>query len=524
MPSLTKKGQDVFNGLDLDNSQVPVNNAEAAQWATQMETAVDGLTAGTFIPEDLLITANTRAEIKALDTTEYTAAMLIEGNRSGTFYWKFGDYSSHVTADSVEGWFLKADAIATTVGAWVRSDEKVNLLHFGAVGDGTTANDTAVDDWIAVAKLVKYPAYAPTGIYKLTSQFAIDAAGGNTEGFTFYGDGRTKTIFDLQTVTTSPNMKFSLTGGTPVSPLIQAYFNIHDFGVRGDIDGIVLAIGENDYSDQINGASFREITVQNFNNSADSCGIEVNAVYWCEFKFNAVCGAGDSPGDATAGSTAIRVRQSAFSKYWISGGGAETGLHLTNTFNYGNTFNACDFEIVEDCVKIDNVSVTKNVFIGGQFSYHRYGVKASAGSYNVFINNNENPSVGATSFFDASNSVGINKFDQTIFADDGIELADELYQTSYVLNASIVSGGTYSDTGKTKNVIWTTAGDASALTINLPSSPKNGQIREYSFVYGVTTLTISNGSILGTAPSSIPAGGGKFKLMYNTASSVWMQV
>ena len=62
----------------------------------------------------------TRTDLKALDTTITTDAYLTEEGREGLFLWQTGNFSTQVTDDTTEEVYIKADAIATTAGAWVR--------------------------------------------------------------------------------------------------------------------------------------------------------------------------------------------------------------------------------------------------------------------------------------------------------------------------------------------------------------------------------------------------------------------
>lgn len=92
----------------------------------------------------------TRTALKANATTgPGHMAMLTEGKRSGLFVWREGNYSTHVSTDTAEGIYLKADAVSSSVGVWERDDNEwffgLNPLHFGAVADwnGTTGTDNA---------------------------------------------------------------------------------------------------------------------------------------------------------------------------------------------------------------------------------------------------------------------------------------------------------------------------------------------------------------------------------------------
>lgn len=62
----------------------------------------------------------TRTALKAINTATHTAAYLRESGREGQFIWTLGDFSAQIAADTSEGIYIKADAVAATVGAWVR--------------------------------------------------------------------------------------------------------------------------------------------------------------------------------------------------------------------------------------------------------------------------------------------------------------------------------------------------------------------------------------------------------------------
>jgi hypothetical protein len=111
-----------------------------------------------------------RTLLKALDTTTVTCVSLAETGREGVFIFKTGNYAAKVTADTSEGLFIKANAIATTVGAWVRVyDGPASVKWFGAVGDGVTndivALQAATDNSLGV--------WIPSGIYKILSTWLL---------------------------------------------------------------------------------------------------------------------------------------------------------------------------------------------------------------------------------------------------------------------------------------------------------------------------------------------------------------
>lgn len=73
--------------------------------------------------------------------TDGQPLFLSEALRAGMFVWRAGDYSTQVAGDPGQGIYVKATAIAASVGAWVRVFEKIRPEYFGATGgaDDTTA-------------------------------------------------------------------------------------------------------------------------------------------------------------------------------------------------------------------------------------------------------------------------------------------------------------------------------------------------------------------------------------------------
>ncbi|ANK73725.1 hypothetical protein FA04_14515 [Ensifer adhaerens] len=109
----------------------------------------------------------TRTALKAVDSTKVTTAYLREDGREGTFLWRSGDYSAEIAADTQEGVYIKADAIAATSGAWVRDfNGTVRPQWYGAIGDGV-ADDTAE---ISAAIASGFNVDLSWGIYRITSK------------------------------------------------------------------------------------------------------------------------------------------------------------------------------------------------------------------------------------------------------------------------------------------------------------------------------------------------------------------
>lgn len=113
----------------------------------------------------------TRTAMKELDTAIVSIALLTEDGRSGMFRWSSGDYSTQIAADTMEGIYVKATAVAATSGSWVRIYSGApSVKWFGAVGDGVAADLPSLQACtdLCVSALI------PNGVYKTDGPWLID--------------------------------------------------------------------------------------------------------------------------------------------------------------------------------------------------------------------------------------------------------------------------------------------------------------------------------------------------------------
>lgn len=109
-----------------------------------------GATGAAGLPQSSVAT---RTLLKALSTA-VGVTTLTEIDRDGTFIWRIGDYSTQIAADTLEGIYVKADAVAATVGAWVREiDGPWQTSWFGVTGDGVTNDSASLQAAINLATL-----------------------------------------------------------------------------------------------------------------------------------------------------------------------------------------------------------------------------------------------------------------------------------------------------------------------------------------------------------------------------------
>ncbi|ESY10490.1 MULTISPECIES: hypothetical protein [unclassified Mesorhizobium] len=124
---------------------------------------------------------STRALIKALTPQVGMSVLLTEPGRVGNFIWRLGDYSAQIAMDTSEGVYLKADSVASNVGAWVRDFEILTVEHFGASTTATrAANRAAIQCAINVAQ-------AYVGGLMVRDAYLTDGAVVQTAAMQFWG-------------------------------------------------------------------------------------------------------------------------------------------------------------------------------------------------------------------------------------------------------------------------------------------------------------------------------------------------
>ncbi len=131
-----------------------------------------------------------RSAIKAIKAAPDARAWLTEAGREGEFIFRAGDYAALIAADPAEGLYLKADGIAPTAGAWVRTNPEMLVLPewFGATGNAkryseTTGkwepNDRADNDTLAVRAALQWARRGHT--MKLSRWYGIYPSTGGTQ-------------------------------------------------------------------------------------------------------------------------------------------------------------------------------------------------------------------------------------------------------------------------------------------------------------------------------------------------------
>ena len=395
-----------------------------------------------------------------------------------------------------------------------RAADFVNLKDFGAVGDGVTDDTVSVNAWIAEVLSTGNVGYAPAGNYKVTSPILIDYVSVATTGFTLMGAGVQRTVF-TSTVTTGAAFQLYCSGGTVPSPKIGVYPKITQLAFYASTVGPTLRIGNYDFSDQQNLVRL-EIWCSNSSNDSSARCIEMNSCYGCYIQYNGGLGATNPPSyTLSAAGINLSLRQCSFSQFFISIGstannttgailGTATGVCFSDGFSYGNVFTTPDVEIFDVAVRITSANAVRNTFVGGQWAYKSYGVVATTGNDNVFINPNIN---ATTAFFQSGvNAVGVSRVDATSLFD---------YQIS-----APTSGGTVTS-GTVRILRLTQGGTLASLTITLPPSPFDGQMFDIFTTYAITALTLTPTPF--DTITTLPASS-KVSFLFNAGGNQWIRV
>ncbi|EPM0022816.1 glycosyl hydrolase family 28-related protein [Citrobacter farmeri] len=160
---------------------------------------------------------------------------------------------------SVSGYLSGAgETDATGSGCWVRDyNDGINLLWFGARGDGVTDDTASISAWrdYVISLTDKRNAYAPAGTY-------IYSSGPNwaAKGVRVFGDGKNNTVFKCTTAQRGFNVDASEYGIAVVYDVV-----LEDFCVEGHADCLHLIYVEN-----VSHMTLRNINTREANSSSGS--------------------------------------------------------------------------------------------------------------------------------------------------------------------------------------------------------------------------------------------------------------
>lgn len=218
------------------------------------------------------------AALKALTSRPY--AVLVRGGQAkGLWEWSAG---SSATADDA----LVVTPTAGAAGRYLRLvfDGIHRLSWWGPDNTGTTDCAQKVRDWFTAFTAAGLNGHAEAGRYRCDTAIFLDLGrvqqGTRMTGASMYG-----TIFDVRTVTTSPQWLFYASGGSPSAPAEANYWHISDFAISGNIDGVAVQWGTDNFADAINSANVPNVWMANSNTakSNTAVGARYNNTVRCNF-------------------------------------------------------------------------------------------------------------------------------------------------------------------------------------------------------------------------------------------------
>ncbi len=305
------------------------------------------------------------------------------------------------------------------------------VYDFHADPTGVVPADTAWSNMLAAMKAQNRLGSAPGGDFTFTSQLLLDAAGWpNLTAPQVECAGFYLTVFHVEGVTVSPQAMITKSGGSVGSPARSFHPRLRNCSIHGDTRNVtsgtghtVLAIGRPDLADQINEGRF-ELEVANSDNiNANAATTQINSVYNISAFLVSNGGGSRVAGDA------LQLVASQMSSYSGSFSNATNSIRLTTNgsgsvndgYSEGNTFIAPDMEEVKYNIAVDSAHATRNIVLGGKFSYSIGAINATAGSTNIVYNGTNSPRTdyGATNNFLVSNTGLTAIFGSTVYPESG---------------------------------------------------------------------------------------------------------
>lgn len=151
----------------LDEDDMASDSATAVPSQQSVKAYVDAVAGGITTVADI-------AALEALDTSQFTAAVLGLTGREGVFAFNSSDLSASVTADTAQGIYVAPSSDDTGAsGAWVRLyDGYWNVKWFGALGDGSTNDVAAFAGVVSLAPTIGLTrVLVPRGRYRWATEF-----------------------------------------------------------------------------------------------------------------------------------------------------------------------------------------------------------------------------------------------------------------------------------------------------------------------------------------------------------------
>jgi hypothetical protein len=370
----------------------------------------------------------------------------------------YGNGTSPITGSST----IPASASSFTqlgTGALTRDldaktkENALSLLDFCSDNTGATDCSAGIADWLAEGIALNKALYIPAGTYRVSSQLVWNLQTVYATGINVFGDGRLASIIKFDTGVASPN--WDIVGDDTAMEYGICYGRFEDFGVQGNTSGELMTFGRDDYNDSMNEFQLNNIYVQNFSTADTAIALKLN--YFVNGLVNVAADGGGFSNDTGSGFAALLCNQCVMTTFMGTFGNDGSGIVFANGSSTTNTFLNVDTEANTIDIEISSANATDNTFVGGQIATATYGIYASAGVSNKFINVNNGISGAGTSFMPSSTGVwletpNINNVSTPAMPASGTAVTNSTGQVAEVT----INGGTVSQVQRNTVDLFTT--------------------------------------------------------------------
>ncbi|MFZ0550908.1 MAG: hypothetical protein WAM21_08885 [Steroidobacteraceae bacterium] len=296
---------------------------------------------------------------------------------------------------------LGAGAITRSLDAKAK-ENALSLLDYCPDNTGATDCSTAIRNWLAEGIALHKALYIPAGTYRSATQQVWNLHSVATTGINVFGDGRAVSIIRFDAGVASPAWEI-VGNDTPEESLVYSRFE--DFEVLGNTAGTLMAFGRDDFNDALNEFQLNNLLIFNKSRSGAAVALKLNLFLNGLVNVDANGGGFDIRTNTGSGYAALYCNECIMNTFMGSYGISGNGIYLSRGYNVTNTFLNTDTEANTSDIRIDSANAVSNTWVGGQISLATYGINATAGGGNKFINVN-NAIVGAGTRF-MPNSTGV---------------------------------------------------------------------------------------------------------------------
>ncbi len=291
-----------------------------------------------------------------------------------------------------------------------RLSDSLNAKDFGVTADGVTDDSAALAAWWTAINTTGKVGILPAGTILCNTPVVWNISAARAGGLRVEGPSVQGCVIDVRNApTTADNGSGTGTQFLISSTTNPAFYSVFTgFTVLGNhTTGPSVRLGRFNLADEFNGFRFADIEFKNAANAVGAIACEINGFFNCDFMAVTT-----NTGGARVAGTSLRMRYSAFSRYFGSFSGAGVGVLVDGTFSFSNVFTAINVEEVDVGVRFAGSSNSNNVFTGGTIVANTVlDFQVGSGANNTMLSVNLAPYLGG--------AVGANRTGLTILGVDG---------------------------------------------------------------------------------------------------------